>query len=84
MKLLKFLFQYSPKNIVFSALLGVICGFANTWVLMLINNHLKGSATTEHEIWKYAAVCLVVMFTYFAARVSIARLTSGPRSIFRP
>jgi putative pyoverdin transport system ATP-binding/permease protein len=75
MKLLKFLFRYSPKNIVFSALLGTICGFANTWVLMLINAHLKGAVTTEHEIWKYAAVCLVVMFTYFAARVSISRLT---------
>jgi putative pyoverdin transport system ATP-binding/permease protein len=75
MKLLKFLFRYSPKNIVFSALLGLICGFANTWVLVLINAHLKGAMATEHEIWKYAAVCLVVMFTYFAARVSIARLT---------
>jgi putative ATP-binding cassette transporter len=75
MKLLKFLFRYSPKTIVFSALLAILCGFANTWVLMLINAHLKGALATEHEIWKYFALCLVVMFAYFAARVSIARLS---------
>lgn len=75
MKLLKFLFHYSPKSIVFAALLATLCGLANTWVLMLINAHLKGAVATQHEIWKYLVFCLVVMFAYFTARVSIARLT---------
>src|SRR5882757_9958931 len=75
MKLFGFLFRYAPHVIVLATALATAGGIASTWLLMMINAHLKGATATPQEVWQFLGVCMLILGTIFAARLSIARLT---------
>ena len=75
MKLFKFLFHYSPRVLVLAAVLASIGGFASTWLLMILNAHLRGATATADEVWKFFGLCVIILLTLFGARLNIARLT---------
>jgi putative pyoverdin transport system ATP-binding/permease protein len=75
MKLLGFLFRYSPRVLILAASLASVGGFASAWLLMILNAHLKGAAATQAELWEFLGLCGIVLSTLFASRLNIARLT---------
>jgi putative ATP-binding cassette transporter len=74
-KLFSFLFRYSPGVLVRAALLASLGGFASAWLLTILNAHLRGAAGGREEVWKFFGLCVLTLFTLFAARLNIARLT---------
>lgn len=74
MKLLRFLFTYSPKFVVLAAVIGVIGGLASTAVLTIINSHLRQASAHGPDVWKFFGLCLVILFSNMAARICIAGL----------
>lgn len=74
MKLLGFLFRYSPKFIILSALLGVASGLASTAVLAMINEHLK-DVTEQQNLLKFFGLCIAIFVANIAARACIAGLS---------
>lgn len=75
MKLLGFLFRYSPGTLVLAAVLSSVGGFASTWLLTIFNKHLQGGITSERDAWTFFGLCIFIMVTLFAARLMVARLT---------
>lgn len=75
MKLLGFLFRYSPVTLLLAAVLASVGGIASTWLLTIFNRHLQGGITTESDTWTFFGLCAFIMVTLFAARLLVARLT---------
>ena len=76
MKLIRFLFRYSPGLIVMATLVGIGGGLASTAVLAIINRHLRGVATGNgRDLWLFCVLCLAILLTNLVARVSIAGLS---------
>ncbi|EKE80858.1 cyclic peptide export ABC transporter [Idiomarina xiamenensis] len=74
MKLLGFLFRYSPKFIILAAFFGVIGGLASTAVLAIINEHLKD--VNEHQdLLIFFGLCMAILIANIAARACIAGLS---------
>src|SRR6187402_815370 len=74
MKLVRFLFTYSPRFIVLAAIIGVIGGLASTAVLAIINSHLRDVGGSPGDVWRFFGLCLVILLANMAARICIAGL----------
>lgn len=74
MNLIRFLFRYSPRFVLLSALIGVAGGFASTAVLTIINEHLRGVAQGEN-VGLFITLCFVILFANLIARLLIAGLS---------
>lgn len=75
MKLINFLLRYSPRLIILAAVVGIICGAANTGLLALISIVLTGgpySATTL--ALSFAGLCLFVAVFRVANELLLAHL----------
>ncbi|TDF41785.1 cyclic peptide export ABC transporter [Alteromonadaceae bacterium M269] len=93
MKLLGFLFRYSPKFIIFAAILGVIGGLASTSILAMINEHLK-DVNQEQSFLMFFGLCIAILIANMGAKACIAglsqwsafdlRLQLGRRWVDRP
>lgn len=74
MKLLRFLFRYSPRFILVTALLGILGGLASTAVLAIINSHLREVSQGE-DLPQFFLLCLAILLANMIARVFIAALS---------
>ena len=75
MKLIRFLFRYSPGLIVLTTVIGILGGVASALLMALINDHLRGEPVLRNDVWKFGALCVLVLGSNFVARVAIAGLS---------
>jgi putative ATP-binding cassette transporter len=75
MKLIRFLFRYSPGLIALTTTIGMVGGIASAMLVALINGHLRGAPILKHDIWKFGALCLLVLIANFVARIAISGLS---------
>jgi putative ATP-binding cassette transporter len=75
MKLLRFLFRYSPRVIIATTLIGILGGVSSMLILMIINAHLRHADSPGADVGKFVALCAVILLANLAARVGISRLT---------
>lgn len=74
MKIIRFFFQHSRRNVLLSLVAGVISGICNAALLAVINGVLKGSTGVRVLIWSFAGLCLLLPLARFAAEVLLSRL----------
>jgi putative ATP-binding cassette transporter len=75
MKLIRFLFRYSPGLIVLTTAIGILGGVASAMLMAVINGHLRGGPVLKNDAWKFGALCLLVLGSNFVARVAISGLS---------
>jgi putative ATP-binding cassette transporter len=75
MKLIRFLFRYSPGLIALATLIGILGGVASAVLMALINAHLRGAPVLRGDLWKFGGLCLVVLAANFMARIGISGLS---------
>jgi len=75
MKLIRFLFRYSPRLIVLTTVIGILGGIASAMLMAVINGHLRGAPVLRNDAWKFGALCLLVLGANLVARVAIAGLS---------
>lgn len=81
MKLLRFLFRYSPLSVGFAVVAGIVSGVSNAAMLALFNSALRGSQNGRATlIWSFALLCLFLPLTRFASERVLTRLAQ--RSLF--
>jgi len=81
MKLLRFLFRYSPLSVVFAAVAGIVSGVSNAGMLALFNSALRGGQNARGTmIWSFVLLCLFLPVSRFASERVLARLAQ--RSLF--
>lgn len=78
MNLIRFLFRTSPKTILASALVGMICGIASAWLITLINDYLSSriSDLTLPSYRPYLAMGLLTICSAMISEVLLARLSA--------
>ncbi|MFY9574518.1 MAG: ABC transporter transmembrane domain-containing protein, partial [Blastocatellia bacterium] len=78
MKLLRFLFRYSPLSVGFAVIAGIVSGVSNAALLALFNSALRhGQSASATLIWIFAGLCLFLPLTRFASERVLARLAQG-------
>ncbi len=75
MKILRFLFRYSPRFVFLATAIGMIGGLASTAVLAIINNHLRDVTAGRGDMLKFLVLCLIILLSNMAARVFVAGLS---------
>jgi len=75
MKLIRFLFRYSPGLIVTATVIGILGGVASAMLMAVINNHLRGAPVSGGDLWEFGVLCFVVLAANFVARVAISGLS---------
>jgi putative ATP-binding cassette transporter len=75
MKLIRFLFRYSPGLITLTTVIGILGGIASAMLMAVINGHLRGAPALKNDAWKFGALCLLVLASNLVARVAIAGLS---------
>lgn len=81
MKLLRFLFRYSPLSVGFAALAGIVSGVSNAAMLALFNSALRGGQNARVTmILSFALLCLFLPLTRFASERVLMKLAQ--RSLF--
>ncbi len=79
MKLISFLFRYSPRSMFLAVVAGIISGAINTGLLALFNIVLRGQHAFSKSslILSFAALCLSLPVTRFISEALLARLAQG-------
>jgi putative ATP-binding cassette transporter len=74
MKLLRFLFRYSPRIMVLAALTALVAGACNAGLIALVNAVLSGTlAPTTALITGFALLGVVRLLAHFLAQVTLTR-----------
>jgi len=56
MKLIRFLFRYSPGLIVTATVIGILGGVASAMLMAVINNHLRGAPVSGGDLWEFGVL----------------------------
>ncbi len=76
MKLLRFLFKYSPQTLIFVTFLGVISGLTNASVIAVIHQVINYSGSSfVHYIWTFIGLVLITMIATFSSQFIFYRLS---------
>ena len=73
MNLLRFLFRYSRRMVIWTSLLALLCGAFNAGLLAMINAVLHpGSRTAAYLLWAFIALGAGRLITNFLAQVTLS------------
>jgi putative pyoverdin transport system ATP-binding/permease protein len=75
MRVIRFLFRYSPAFMVLTIAVGITGGLVSPLLLAILNNHLRGLGAGGQDLGKFFALCLVILLANLLARFAIAGLT---------
>jgi putative ATP-binding cassette transporter len=82
MKILAFLFKYSPRAVILAILAGAVSGATSTVLLAVIQALLTGRAPTRISlVWAFAALCLVLPLARVTSELLVTYL--GQDTIYR-
>jgi putative ATP-binding cassette transporter len=82
MKVIAFLFKYSPRAVVLAIIASAVSGAANTGLLAVINSFLMGRAPSRAWLfWAFAALCLVLPLARVTSELLVTYL--GQDTIYR-
>ena len=75
MKLIAFLFRESSYKVVIAVLAGIVAGVCNTGLLALISSALINADSRVNMLWKFIALCVVMLVCRVTSEVLLARLS---------
>jgi putative ATP-binding cassette transporter len=75
MKIIKFLFRYSPAAVAAAAVAGVVSGACNAALLAVFNLALRDGASSGRGLaWVFAGLCLFLPLTRYVSEMLLSRL----------
>src|ERR1051325_176784 len=75
MKLIAFLLRESSYKVVIAVLAGIAAGVCNTGLLALISSALINAGSRDDMLWKFIALCVVMLLCRVSSEVLLARLS---------
>src|ERR671926_625539 len=75
MKLVSFLFRYSPRNVVLAVAISAVSGASNAALLALLNARLQGSSWSASAIfWCFVGLCVFLPLTRLTTELFLTRV----------